>query len=78
MQDPIPENIEGRKVKRHEFSHVVNWGYVAVGVGVLALSWVLYRALIDEQDRETTGPAGDPTEEATDGFVLEWSPEVVE
>jgi hypothetical protein len=39
LPDPAPENIDGAKTVQysHEVHHRVNWGYVALGVAVLAV-----------------------------------------
>ena len=37
MEDPLPENIEGSKRVTHSVNHHINWGYVAVGVGLLVV-----------------------------------------
>jgi hypothetical protein len=37
MEDPLPENIEGRKRVVHTVEHRVNWGYVAAATAVLAV-----------------------------------------
>lgn len=43
MQDPKPENIAGQKRVIHRVEHRIDWGYVAAGVGVLAVAYVLLR-----------------------------------
>lgn len=43
MQDPKPENIAGQKRVIHRVEHKVDWGYVAAGVGALAVAYVLLR-----------------------------------
>jgi len=40
MQDPRPENIRGEKVQHHVFKHEIQWGYVVIGVAVLAILYV--------------------------------------
>jgi hypothetical protein len=39
LPDPAPENIDGSKVVQysHEVHHRVNWGYVALGLAVIAV-----------------------------------------
>lgn len=48
MNEPAPENITGEIVERHTYSHEIQhripWGYVTLGVGLMALAWVLYRS----------------------------------
>lgn len=44
MKDPKPENIAGSKRVVHKVEHRIQWGYVAAGIGALALAFVLYRA----------------------------------
>lgn len=43
MQDPKPANISGSKTVTHSYSHRFDWGYVAAGVGMVALAYVLYK-----------------------------------
>lgn len=38
--EPDPSNVTGEVVHRHEYQHVVNWGYVAVAVAVIAVLYV--------------------------------------
>lgn len=45
MQDPKPENIAGSKQVVHKVEHRIDWGYVALGVGGLAVAYVLYRLM---------------------------------
>jgi len=54
MQDPKPENIEGTKRVAHTVEHRVDWGHVALGIGLLALVWLIHRHvdLDDEDDDE--------------------------
>ena len=43
MADPVPENISGEKTVAysHEIHHSINWGYVVIGVAVIAaLLWL--------------------------------------
>jgi len=54
MQDPQPENITGTKQVVHRVEHNIHWGYVAAGVGLLAVAFVLYRLLdLDGEDDES-------------------------
>jgi len=52
MQDPKPENIAGRKRVVHSVEHIVPWGQVALGIGGLALAYVLYRLFSGSSDSE--------------------------
>lgn len=38
--EPDPSNVSGEIVHQHEYRHVVNWGYVAVAVAVIAVLYV--------------------------------------
>lgn len=77
MRDPEPSNIEGRKVERHEFSHVVNWGYVAMGLGLLALAWVVYQLVSSTESGRSGRPGelvdGDESEES-EQIEVDWIP----
>jgi len=59
MADPLPENIDGQKAVSysHEVHHRVNWGYVAVGVAVVAAVLFL-RSRLDEDEGGTDGIGG--------------------
>jgi len=46
MDDPKPENVVGQKRVVHKVEHRIHWGYVAAGVGLLALAWMGWR-LVD-------------------------------
>jgi hypothetical protein len=52
MQDPVRENIDGSKVERHVFKHSVDWGHIAIGIGLLAVAAVVWRATSGEDDDE--------------------------
>lgn len=43
MQDPPRENIRGEK--RHVFEHRIDWSYLVLGAGLLAVAYVAWRAL---------------------------------
>jgi len=45
MQDPPKENIQGTKATTHHVEHRVDWGHVALGIGGLALAYVIWRAV---------------------------------
>lgn len=57
MQDPIQENIEGRKQVAHTVEHRINWGYVALGVAGIVAMWVVYQSITAGNDpkNEDTG-----------------------
>jgi len=60
-QEPLRRNIDGsiseEHIFEHEVSHTINWGYVAVGVGLLVVAYVGYRALdTDNDDDRSTEP----------------------
>lgn len=44
--EPLPENIDGERVEKHVFTHEINWGHVAAGVGALAIAWVMYQWVV--------------------------------
>jgi hypothetical protein len=52
MLEPTPENIDGTVVEKHSFEHRVNWSHVALGVGMLAVAYVVHRVLADRNDDE--------------------------
>lgn len=52
MQDPLKENIQGAKATTHHVEHRVDWGHVALGVGGLALAYVIWRAVQSSSERE--------------------------
>lgn len=56
MQDPKPANISGSKRVSHSYTHRIDWGYVAAGVGMVALAFVVYRVF---------GPKPEEDESAT-------------
>jgi hypothetical protein len=54
MADPVPENISGEKTVAysHEIHHSINWGYVVIGVAVIAaLLWLRSADLGSDDDR---------------------------
>jgi hypothetical protein len=55
MPDPVPENIDGSKAVTysHEVHHQINWGYVAVGLAVIAALLFLRERL--DGDEESAG-----------------------
>ena len=55
MNDPAPENIAGKKMVTHSVSHEIQWGYVAVGVGLLLLAFVVSRAFANNRDDDQEG-----------------------
>lgn len=52
MDDPIPENIEGSKEVVHSYEHRIDWGYVALGAGLIAIAYVLFVLVDDDDDQE--------------------------
>lgn len=60
MSDPAPENVTGEKRVVHSVEHSIPWGHVALGVGLLALAYVLHAHLTDD------GDAVEPVEEPDD------------
>jgi hypothetical protein len=53
MADPVPENISGEKTVAysHEIHHSINWGYVVIGVAVIAaLLWLRSADLGSDDD----------------------------
>jgi hypothetical protein len=53
MNDPHPANIQGQKRVVHKVEHRINWGYVAAGVGLFVLAWVVSGMLQSSSDDET-------------------------
>jgi len=51
MRDPKPSNIKGQKVQRHVFKHEIQWGYVALGVSIVVVMYVLSKRF-DSSDEE--------------------------
>lgn len=47
MHDPKPENVVGQKRVVHKVEHRIDWGYVAGGIGLLAVAWVGWRFFRD-------------------------------
>lgn len=58
MKDPAPENIAGRKTVAHSVNHEIQWGYVAVGVGLVVVGLSAYTLLSGDDD---DGQEGLPT-----------------
>jgi hypothetical protein len=58
MTDPLPENIDGKKIVTYEnkIHHNIHWGYVAVGLAVIAALLFLRERL--DGDEENTGDVG--------------------
>lgn len=52
MQDPMPENIDGSKVERHVFKHSIEWGHVALGIGMVVVAVVVWRVASGESDED--------------------------
>jgi hypothetical protein len=46
MRDPPAENITGQKEVAHTVSHKVDWGHVALGIGLIALALVARRLFV--------------------------------
>lgn len=49
MNDPLPENIDGRKAVAHSVEHRIDWGYVALSLAALV---ALYTVFVREPDEE--------------------------
>jgi hypothetical protein len=49
--EPKPENVTGEKVQKHVFKHRVDWGHVALGLGVIAVAWVAYQTLAESSPK---------------------------
>lgn len=56
--EPKPENVDGTKVVKHSVSHRIDWGYVALGAGLLAVAWTGYRVFVDTGDDESGASGG--------------------
>lgn len=52
MQDPPSQNIAGKKVVTSSVEHNVDWGYVALGLGLLAVAYVGYRLFSSGESAE--------------------------
>lgn len=52
----LAENVDGKKVHTysHTVHHEINWGYVAVGVGVLAFVWFFHTRMSQPTQEEDT------------------------
>lgn len=70
--EPLPENIEGvvirERTSSHELHHRIPWGQVAIGLGLVALAYVVHQYLGggDESDERPAsgGAEAGPMEEA--------------
>jgi hypothetical protein len=49
MNDPVPENITGRKAVTHSVEHRIDWGHVALAGAALAVVYVLFLRGVDEE-----------------------------
>ena len=74
MQDPLTENIDGTKVEEvtHEFSHNVEhhvpWGQILLGVGLLAVAYVGYKAFLADSSSGTDESDESDEFDELDGF----------
>jgi len=50
-----PENVDGKIIQKHTFTHELNWGYIAISAAVLVLAYVVYSAFYDQDDNEDGG-----------------------
>ena len=57
MTDPLPENIDGKKIVTYEnkIHHNIHWGYVAVGIGILVAAYVVHQKWSDDDQGDQTG-----------------------
>ena len=55
MQDPPAENIRGAKKVTHTVEHRVDWGHVALGIGLLLLAYTLRRMFEKSPDDDGKG-----------------------
>jgi hypothetical protein len=60
MADPVPENIDGRKLVSHSFNHEIghriDWGHVALAVAAILAIYVLFlRGGSEVEDRDDLG-----------------------
>jgi hypothetical protein len=51
---PYPENIDGSVSYSHEIHHKINWGYVVIGVGVIAVVLFLREKTTKSEDNGVT------------------------
>ena len=61
MQDPLPENIDGSKQVSHSVNHHINWGHVALGLGLLAVGAAALRLLGGTSSEEETVEVEEPS-----------------
>lgn len=52
VREPPVENTYGAKSVSHTIEHRIDWGHVALGVGLLLLAYVLHRAWLSADDDE--------------------------
>lgn len=62
MMEAAPENVEGKIVQKHVFTHEVNWGYVALGLGLLGVAYLLFGDRASESMSDVTQPDVDGEE----------------
>lgn len=58
MRDPPARNIDGEKVITHSVEHKVDWGHVALGVGILALAFIVHRAFLRGSEDDEAAQSG--------------------
>lgn len=58
MEDPKPENIVGEKRAVHRVEHRIDWGYLTLGLGALAVGYVLYRLFVQTGDSDQNDEQG--------------------
>ena len=60
MRDPLPGNIDGSKVETHEFKHVINWGYVTLGLAGLGVVYLLWKLRVEGENIEHDSDESEP------------------
>jgi|JXWS01.1.fsa_nt_gb hypothetical protein len=48
---PMPENIDGSVSYSHEIHHKINWGYVSIGIAVIAALLFLREKSTQTEDK---------------------------
>lgn len=69
---PLPENVDGHVLQsyEHQLHHEIPWGQVAIGVGLVAVAYVLYQHLDTSNDR-TADESGELEAESSEFVPVE-------
>lgn len=75
MNDPVPENIDGRKVHQQVeetvHQHTFDWGQIALGVAVIVAVWFGYWLLSDDEEPDQEQGPGVSIEVEGDGLTAD-------